>query len=223
MCWWWLGMPKIKWRNSSYLTYGEICGWCSGGLRLKHDVLQYAGLVRSFKAPTVEEKFGLLCAWVHKLWHSMRCLSAAELLTNCFFSGIMIFILHICQMKLMSSSDSQLESIYSCEEMVHVVGAVVVGQWAPTSKWGEIYYTPHFYWLDRLVNVFIVEPQNLPMLVDGTLSNSREEAIRYYCLRAPLEKFKLFPFYVVMVFPECYHFFRFLLFGYKLRWINCSE
>ena len=37
-------------------------------------------------------------------------------------------------MKLMSTSNSQLESIYSCEEMVHVVGAVVVGQWAPTSN-----------------------------------------------------------------------------------------
>ena len=53
---------KVKWRNSSYLAYGEICGWCSGGLRLKQDVLQYAGFVRSFKAPTVEEKFGLLYA-----------------------------------------------------------------------------------------------------------------------------------------------------------------
>lgn len=34
----------------------------------------------------------------------------------------------------MSSCDSQLESIHSCEEMVHVVGIVVVGQWAPTSN-----------------------------------------------------------------------------------------
>lgn len=33
---------------------------CSGGLRLKRDVSEYAEFVRSFKAPAVDEKFELL-------------------------------------------------------------------------------------------------------------------------------------------------------------------
>ena len=39
----------------------EIIGrLCSGGLRLKRDVSEYAEFVRSFKAPAVDEKFELL-------------------------------------------------------------------------------------------------------------------------------------------------------------------
>lgn len=33
---------------------------CSGGLRLKRDITEYAEFVRSFNAPTVDEKFELL-------------------------------------------------------------------------------------------------------------------------------------------------------------------
>ena len=33
---------------------------CSGGLRLKRDITEYGEFVRSFNAPTVDEKFELL-------------------------------------------------------------------------------------------------------------------------------------------------------------------
>jgi hypothetical protein len=46
-------------------VYAHHLSWfvwyiCSGGLRLKRDVSEYAEFVRSFKAPAVDEKFELL-------------------------------------------------------------------------------------------------------------------------------------------------------------------
>lgn len=40
----------------------------------------------------------------------------------------MVFALTLCQTKLMSSSNSHLESIYWCEEMISAVDVVMVEQ-----------------------------------------------------------------------------------------------
>jgi len=34
--------------------------YCSGGLRLKRDITEYGDFVRSFNAPSIDEKFELL-------------------------------------------------------------------------------------------------------------------------------------------------------------------
>ena len=50
--------------NVTHLFLEIIGRLCSGGLRLKRDVSEYAEFVRSFKAPAVDEKFELLGTWV---------------------------------------------------------------------------------------------------------------------------------------------------------------
>lgn len=47
--------------NSSLTSSPCLCfSFCSGGLRLKRDITEYGEFVRSFNAPTVDEKFELL-------------------------------------------------------------------------------------------------------------------------------------------------------------------
>jgi exocyst complex component 5 len=40
---------------------------CSGGLRLKRDITEYGEFVRSFNAPSIDEKFELLGMYVKYL------------------------------------------------------------------------------------------------------------------------------------------------------------
>ena len=41
-------------------VFGMWGGLCSGGLRLKRDVSEYAEYVRSFDVPSIDEKFEVL-------------------------------------------------------------------------------------------------------------------------------------------------------------------
>lgn len=44
----------------SALFHSALFVYCSGGLRLKRDITEYGDFVRSFNAPSIDEKFELL-------------------------------------------------------------------------------------------------------------------------------------------------------------------
>lgn len=67
----------------------EIIGrLCSGGLRLKRDVSEYAEFVRSFKAPAVDEKFKLLGTWVSTI---QACIDSLK--WNCLMNFLSLSLL----------------------------------------------------------------------------------------------------------------------------------
>ena len=55
-----LPYPKIIEMRYAYIYLNNSSmplSFCSGGLRLKRDITEYGDFVRSFNAPTVDEKF----------------------------------------------------------------------------------------------------------------------------------------------------------------------